>query len=134
MAVEYDKRKLQQMIREMPEALSRAVRETAFETLGEVVSSFNTGAPGRTYELYNPRRTHTASAPGGPPAVDTGALRASYNVSEVNRFLYRIQDGVEYGIYLEFGTEKMAARPHLRPALEKVPASLRGEVEKAIKR
>jgi HK97 gp10 family phage protein len=64
------------------------------------------------------------SAPGEPPAVDTGRLRASIT--------HRLEGGgydsktrgyvgtnVEYGPYLEFGTSRMAARPWLTPALEK---------------
>ena len=30
------------------------------------------GGTGRTYEKYEPRRTHTASAPNQPPAIVTG--------------------------------------------------------------
>ena len=32
---------------------------------------------GETYEKYNPRRTHTASAPGESPATDTGYLASN---------------------------------------------------------
>jgi hypothetical protein len=65
---------------------------------------------------------HRASAPGQPPAVDTGRLRASithqvggpvYN-SQVGIALYvRVGTGVAYARYLEFGTSRMAARPFL---------------------
>jgi HK97 gp10 family phage protein len=64
------------------------------------------------------------SAPGEPPAVDTGRLRASIT--------HRVEGGgyeektvgvvgtnVEYGKHLEFGTVHMAARPWLTPALER---------------
>lgn len=77
------------------------------------------GSSGRTYQKYNPRRTHTASSAGNPPNTDTGYLAN-------NIFLQIDSDGLgasvesraEYSDYLEFGTSKMRARPFLQPALE----------------
>lgn len=74
---------------------------------------------GKTYQKYNPRRTHTASAEGQPPNTDTGFLVS-------NIFLQIDPDGLgadvesraDYSGYLEFGTSKMEARPFLQPALE----------------
>ena len=52
--------------------------------------------------------------------VDTGALINSItaNSALVEPLTYRVQDGVNYGIFQELGTSKMAARPFLVPALE----------------
>ena len=50
--------------------------------------------------------------------VDTGALKNSLHVEHMARLLNRVADGVEYGIYQEFGTHKMAAQPFLIPAIE----------------
>jgi len=52
--------------------------------------------------------------------VDTGALRSSINTEKVDDKTYRVQDGVEYGIYQELGNHRMAAHPFLVPAIEKV--------------
>ena len=41
------------------------------------------GGTGKTYQKYEPRRTHTASAPNQPPASDTGFL-ANNITMEVN--------------------------------------------------
>jgi HK97 gp10 family phage protein len=52
--------------------------------------------------------------------VDTSALRNSV-LSEsgmVGELTYAIQDGVEYGIFQELGTSKMAAQPFVIPAIE----------------
>ena len=63
-------------------------------------------------------KPHRASAPGQTPAVDTGQLRASYG-HKVTRTAsggeLQIASGSEYAPYLEFGTSRMAPRPHLRP-------------------
>lgn len=50
--------------------------------------------------------------------VDTGALRNSVNTQKQGRLLYWVQDGVEYGIYQELGTRRMASQPFMVPALE----------------
>ena len=52
--------------------------------------------------------------------VDTGALRDSYlEESEmISDLVFRAQDGVPYGIFQELGTSRMAAQPHVVPAME----------------
>lgn len=90
---------------------------------------------GRVYRKRKPRRIHQASAPGEPPAPDTGLLRASLgHVVDVDgRGLHA---DIGYGLdaesaaeresdtnvakvaeYLEVGTRRMAPRPFLRPSL-----------------
>jgi HK97 gp10 family phage protein len=62
--------------------------------------------------------------------VDTGALKSSLNSSKINEHTYHVSDGVEYGIYQELGTSRMAAQPFLVPAVEKV----RGQLDDKFKR
>jgi HK97 gp10 family phage protein len=53
--------------------------------------------------------------------VDTGALHDSI-LSEskmTGEMTFTVSDGVEYGVYQEFGTSKMGAWPFMRPAIEK---------------
>lgn len=60
------------------------------------------------------------SKPGEPPAVDTGRLRSSitHDVKvEGDEVIGLVGTATEYGLYLELGTNKMAARPFLRPAV-----------------
>jgi HK97 gp10 family phage protein len=57
--------------------------------------------------------------------VDTGALRNSINIRQMQSLLWRVQDGPArdgrlYGIYQELGTYKMAAQPFMIPAVEQV--------------
>lgn len=51
--------------------------------------------------------------------VDTGALKASLEAEQIEVLSWQVHDGVEYGIFQELGTSKMAAHPFLVPALEK---------------
>jgi hypothetical protein len=57
------------------------------------------------------------SSPGEPPGVDTGALRASIYAEMVSTFVALVLVGVAYGVHLEYGTSRMAARPFMWPAL-----------------
>lgn len=59
--------------------------------------------------------TVSPSSPGEPPGVDTGALRASIHVENTGTYSRAIAAGVDYAVYLEFGTERMAARPSAMP-------------------
>ena len=76
------------------------------------------------------RKLHISSAPGRPPAIDTGALRSSVthevNASGLDAKVGSDKDrlkrqtvgtDVDYGYYLEMGTRRMKPRPWLRPAL-----------------
>lgn len=71
----------------------------------------------RSGEVYG---DHQASAPGEPPAVDTGNLRASITgLVDDKGVTIRgfVGSNVEYVRYLELGTEKMTKRPFLIPTI-----------------
>ena len=95
-------------------ALSRGIRglnimrNVALEVLGHDGS-------GRQY------KRHVASAPGQPPAPDTGNLRRNWHqqlltggsVGNGVRIIMRMKSKMFYQKFLEFGTRKMAPRPHV---------------------
>lgn len=63
---------------------------------------------------------HQASAPGDPPAIDTGNLVNSIHnepgkEGEMKSVVYI---DAEYAGYLEYGTTRMAARPYVAPAVQ----------------
>lgn len=61
--------------------------------------------------------------------VDTGQLRAGYR-SEISVTGRRgeVVTNVEYAPYVEFGTRKMRAQPHLRPAFEQASKWIDGQL------
>jgi HK97 gp10 family phage protein len=65
---------------------------------------------------------HRASAPGEPPASDTGALLASIRVEQTGPLEATAMVGTPYAAYLEYGTVKMAPRPYATPAIESIRA------------
>lgn len=114
----------------------RAVNATAQGIRNTAVRSIMKQSPqGRTYELYSPRRTHMASAPGYPPNMNTGRLSGSITVHDSGKYTAEVIAGAEYSAYLEFGTRKMAARPFMQPAVamerEKFVARIRAISDKA---
>ena len=51
--------------------------------------------------------------------IDTGFYLNSIESGVHSPDTAYVKDGTTYGVYQEFGTRKMAARPHLIPAAEK---------------
>lgn len=49
--------------------------------------------------------------------IDTGALLDSIVAEQPSEDLTLVRDGVEYGVYQEFGTSRIAARPFFTPAI-----------------
>ena len=61
----------------------------------------------------------TSSAIKNAP-VDTGALMNSLSSESkmTGDLTFTVSDGVEYGVFQELGTSKMAAQPFMTPAIE----------------
>ena len=105
------------------DAVKPLVTRSTMLVRNTAVSSIQAGGSGETVQKYNPRRTHTQSAPNQPPASDTGFL-----VSNISTEVKSTRDGMivgkiisaaPYSKFLEFGTTKMTERPFMQPALEK---------------
>jgi hypothetical protein len=75
-----------------------------------------------TGRLYTRRGiVHQASAPGEPPASDTGLYGASITQAleaDVQGLVEKIGTNDKRGPWLELGTRNMAPRPHLVPGLD----------------
>lgn len=88
----------------------------------------NSPATGRVYR----RRggvTHQASAPGEPPASDTGTLAGRIDTDyDYVQLRGAVVARTNYSRHLEYGTQRMQPRPFMRPAL----SSKRAFIEKAI--
>lgn len=98
------------------EAVERGLRAATLDAASLVQSAMRESAPtGRKYGK------HTASAPGQPPAIDTGRLVGAVfgGVTE------RVADGVKglvvanvvYAATLEIGNERIAPRPYIQTTI-----------------
>jgi HK97 gp10 family phage protein len=77
-------------------------------------------------------RVHPASAPGDPPARETGRLINSIQSNRVNGELWEVGPAAasftgrpEYPVFLEFGTRRMQPRPFMRPGVAEFKTRVR---------
>jgi hypothetical protein len=94
-------------------AVERGLAAWGFIIVAKAKELIMTGPKtGRFYGL------HQASAPGEPPANDTGRLAGSVGWEfTTTRTAIRIKADAVYAIQLEFGNSKMAPRPFLRRSI-----------------
>ena len=116
-------KKLKKRIVDNPEKhLKQLVQRATTTVEGTAKESIMSGGSGRTYQKYNPRRQHTASAKGEPPATDTGFLVSNITSSvkqQGTSVIGQIVASAPYASFLEFGTSTIDPRPFMQPALEK---------------
>jgi hypothetical protein len=73
------------------------------------------------------------SRPGEPPHADTGLLKRSIFYTVHASYLNAIiGTNLKYGVPLEIGSDRMAARPYLRPALAEAQGELRAILTKKL--
>lgn len=113
--------------------IGKAVTATALQVDGDIKRAIQRGAKsGRVYVRRG--KTHQASAPGEAPATDTGSLVSRMSFKQVNPLTAEVESRLAYAAYLEFGTQRMAARPAWVPAIEKAQPDFARRVAEAIKR
>jgi HK97 gp10 family phage protein len=106
------KAKLDQVITNAQPQVMEKLLEGGNTIKAEIVKEFNEPKSGKVYG------SHTASAPGEPPANMTGKLLESIKVRQEGNSVI-IGTTLDYGTYLELGTSILAARPYLQPAYQK---------------
>lgn len=117
-------------------AIERGVMATAMLVRNDAVKSIQKVSQGEQVTRYRAggaSYNHTTSAKGQAPNTDTGKLVASIATEKRSDGVY-VGSSVEYAPHLEFGTNKMDARPWLKPALEKNKGELDNLVAKEINR
>ncbi len=109
--VKLDTTGLQNLIKTAPEQIDQAVRATAFgvQAIAQSLSPVLTGA--NRSSIY----TKTSKGNNGSPG-NLGDILPAVELGEAV-----IGPSMEYSIFLEFGTSKMAAHPYLTPAAEQAP-------------
>lgn len=117
--------------------LKKGIAASAIMVQNEAKDSMRKAKHGKKYKRKSVE--HVASAPGEPPAVDTGRLIGSvnHNITEDGlTALIGILDlsNVRYGKFLEYGTGRIAARPWLFPALEKNRANIEKRIQLGIQK
>lgn len=107
---------LGQASRKHKKALRLALNEIGSDVVNKISNYiFNPPKTGRWY-TYRGRR-YQASAPGQSPANRSGRLAKSGGYRVRNYYELKIYETAPYAGYLEFGTRKMAPRPHIIRAI-----------------
>lgn len=112
----------------MADALKPRARLIVDKTAKDVIdiSKLSMSGPktGLWYRSSKTGHMHHASAPGEPPARDIGQLaNAHKSTMDPTEPKATIRVTTDYAETLEFGGAHVAARPYMRPALEKVKPS-----------
>lgn len=111
--IKLDMKELERLVSRVPGEIDRAVAIAAQEMVTDIQQGMrDSPADGESYGR------HVASSPGNPPRPDLGALVNSINWQPKGTGKAEIRDGVEYGEYLEFGTEHIEPRPFMGPVFE----------------
>ena len=127
--VEVDTTRLNQILARLPGNLEQNIRAVAFaiEAKAKVRAPFETGALRSSIYTRTSKGTFSNGKPtaglpevsGNPPREELPRVKAGEAV---------VGPSVEYGIYQELGTGRMAARPYLGPAVN----SSADELERAM--
>lgn len=117
------------MSRPAREAVALALKAGAGKVLNSAKKRIARGQ--KSGRVYSRRGTkHQASAPGEPPATDTGRLVSSGTSDGDEKGAFVRFDAL-YAVPLEFGTSRMAARPFLVPSVEENLRGMQDDVSKA---
>ncbi len=116
----------------MKKGINDGLLALALMAQGEAQKSIMRGPKtGRVYKRG--KVSHQASAPGEAPANDLGFLVNNVKAEVTGELVASTLSLAPYSVHLEYGTRKMAARPFLRPAGEKVKAQAQGVLNAYIK-
>lgn len=92
------------------------IRRALYELEADIKTAMSQSKSGRTYKRG--KKVHQASAAGEAPAIDTGLLINSMVPTFPSPTKGILTIGAEYAAFLEFGTNKIAARPFATPAVQ----------------
>lgn len=114
-------------------AVDVAVQDFASDIDAAVKTAIQRGP--KTGRVYRRRGiVHQASAPGQPPATDTGFLVNSIYVERDGPARMTVGSRLAYAAYLEFGTQRMAPRPAWIPAVEKARPEFEAQLRDIVAR
>ncbi len=119
---------LKDVIGKIDETAKARMNEAVNTVRNHAVETLSGSRSGKTYKVPGTQTTYTASAPGEPPAVQTGELSQSIATEvegEGRDIVGRVGTDKKQGLMTEFGTKNMAPRPWLRPSFERQESKVR---------
>ena len=122
--------KIPKITAELERRAALLVKKTAFQIESHIKTSMAEEKHGREYRRG--RRVHIASAPGEPPAIDTGVLVNSIQ-TQVEGLSAVVGTNVEYAAVLEWGGARLAPRPYFAPAFEEIKPIFEAGLKELVK-
>lgn len=118
-------------------ALQRICWDAVSQTAVAIEQDIKGAGPHAQPALRDSQGRYVPSAPGEPPRPRTGNLRRSYHVT-LDEPALTAKVGSDpaiapYAVFLELGTRRMEARPHLVPAMEYQAPRLADRVAKGLR-
>lgn len=114
--------------------LDRAINATALSVDRDIKKKIQRGPKtGIVYNKVKPNRIHRASAPGQPPATDTGRLVSSIYYRR-GKLSATVGSSLAYAYWLEFGTRRIKPRPAWVPAVQENRPKFNDRVREAIRK
>ena len=105
-----------QFSKDIENQMDKRLKKAGIVVVGETKRLLGVqGNPSKASKMAGARVTH--SKPGEPPRWQTKTLRKSIARERAGYLKEHVGTNVEYAAWLELGTNKMAPRPYLRPAL-----------------
>ena len=80
--------------------------------------------------IFYPSSGHWSSPPGTPPNSNLGYLADNIKPKMIGATEAEVRCTAEYGLALEMGTSRIAARPFMKPALDKIKPGFIAAVKK----
>ena len=122
--------------KEIESAVHASSNAAAVVLAVEVSRLLDQPGSGITYRSKRPGGgTHTASAPGEPPARDTGGLQDAIEVKRVGRIESDVVVNHPAALGLEYGRRdgSILPRPYMRPARKNVKTKMREAARDALR-
>ncbi len=124
-------KKLARIPVEARKGVRRAVAASVAEVQREAILAIRGGSRSGVI-VTRGGKPHQRSAPGEPPKTDTGRLVGSIFAEVAGDGLTgQVGTDVAHGEFLEFGTQKMAARPWLFPAFDRLKPKIKKRIADA---
>lgn len=112
-----------------------AVRKTAFkiESDAKTFTPVDTGALRASIYTVTPRTSTYSSATASARGLNPD-FRATVEIQAKQELLAYVAVGASYGVFVEYGTRRMPARPFLTPAADMNKAFFNKEIRDALRR
>jgi hypothetical protein len=115
---------LKKVTKQIRDAADTSAQEAAKEWAEGMVRIMEESTPQGLLYWYPGRGWTRASAPGQPPAIQSGNYARSITVRKDGEGIYSAGSPEMLGLWLEKGTSKMAPRPHIWRGYQRNKASV----------